>query len=107
MKNLNDEVPQERPKMLKLKSIVAVGMLITSGCASAYHCYECGCTPYEYCRRPALPYTTYESCCQTPTARSYSWLPQPSPRQVDETEMPVDSVIGSDGSTDPTRIPEN
>ena len=69
--------------MLKSRFIIAVSLLIASGCAPAYNCYECGCTPYEYCRRPALPYATYESCCQTPIAKSYTWSSQPSP-QIEE-----------------------
>ena len=78
--------------MLKPKYILAVGLLITAGCAPAYHCYECGCTPYQYCRRPALPYATYESCCQTPIARSYSWQPQPGAQDVDDAEMRAESI---------------
>ena len=60
--------------MLKVKHLFAVGLglVIASGCAPAYNCYECGCTRYEYCRQPALPYTAYHSCCPTPIAGSFS-----------------------------------
>ena len=70
--------------------LIAVSLLIAGGCAPAYNCYECGCTPYEYCRRPALPYVTYESCCETPVAKSYSWTPQPNPQLIEPDTLSVE-----------------
>ncbi len=74
--------------------LAACTVVATFGCAPAYNCYECGCTPYDYCRRAPLPHSTYDSCCQTPIAKSYAWSSEPSTHlaetlSVELAEAPV------------------
>lgn len=45
-------------------------LVISGGCAAAYHDYPCGCIPYGYCPPPPLAYTVYNAC-PTPIARCY------------------------------------
>ncbi len=46
-----------------------VTLVVVSGCAAAYHSYPGGCTAYDYCPEPPLPYTAYRKChCPTPIA---------------------------------------
>jgi hypothetical protein len=76
-----------------IKRLLAVCAVVAAiGCAPAYNCYECGCTPYDYCRRAPLPYNTYDSCCQTPIARSYSWSSQPSPHLEETGALSVEPI---------------
>lgn len=70
--------------------LATVAVVVAVGCAPAYNCYECGCTPYDYCRRAPLPYSTFDSCCPTPIARSYAWSPQPN---AEFLEAPESSLI--------------
>jgi len=44
-------------------------LLVTGGCASAYHAHPCGCVPYCYCPPAPLPYASYCGC-PTPLAAS-------------------------------------
>jgi hypothetical protein len=46
-------------------------LVVSSGCARAYHAYPCGCVPYDYCPPPPLAYAPYDAC-PTPVARCYA-----------------------------------
>jgi len=48
-------------------------LIVSSGCAGAYHDYEAGCVPYNYCAQPPLPYVEYGGC-PTPIAERYRAL---------------------------------
>ena len=62
-------------------------LVVSGGCAAAYHDYPCGCVPYGYFPPPPLAYTAYDAC-PTPVGRCYleDELPAraPSPRPADE-----------------------
>lgn len=45
-------------------------LVISGGCATAYHDYPCGCIPYGYFPPPPLAYTAYDAC-PTPVAHDY------------------------------------
>ena len=54
--------------------LICVGLLLlTVGCAPAYHSYRCACSciPYDYCPPAPLPYTTY-CACPTQVASCYA-----------------------------------
>lgn len=65
-----------------LRRLGLIAVISLSGCAHAYHAYQCGCVPYEYCPDSPLPYTVY-SGCPTPIASRYvvpqNPVPPPSP----------------------------
>ncbi len=53
----------------------AVLLIITGGCAPAYHAYPCGCIPYGYDPPPPLAYPHY-GACPTPVAEEYAFRQQ-------------------------------
>jgi len=77
--------------MLNAKYLFSIGLLIAVGCAPAYHCYEYGCTPYDYCKRPPLPFVSNDSYCPTPAAGSYLWTSERAP-QLDSGEMSIEGA---------------
>ena len=46
-------------------------LISLGGCAAAYHAYDGGCVPCDYCPSQPLPYTTYCGACPTPVAARY------------------------------------
>ncbi len=64
--------------------VCAVGLLLTGGCAPAYHDYS-GCyIDCHYCPLPPLPYEQYKDCVCHSCAASRHLAIQPPTAGVDE-----------------------
>jgi hypothetical protein len=73
-------------------------LLLTVGCAPAYHAYrcDCSCLPYAYCPPAPLPYTTYCGC-PTPVASCYANRAVPRESLRGEGTEQTDSGPATDG----------
>ncbi len=61
-----------------LSGLLAVLVVVITGCAPAYHCYQTCNVDCGYCPPPPLPYTQYDGCvCHSCAVSSYlsKWSP--------------------------------
>lgn len=67
-------------------------LIVSGGCAGAYHDYPCGCVPYGYSPPPPLAYTAYNAW-PTPVAECFL------------TQNPSPETLPSEATPDAERYP--